>query len=283
MAARAYIVTSRLSDSGVITASSSVSNAVPANLQLSRPRLIWRSTTTTPYLEIDLLSTQTFDTLFLGYVRARSASDTFRIRDASSQSGLVSAPDYDSATLNPSGIPLWPAGSDLSKYGQIHRAFALPATRSNRWVRVDFNFASNPLGYVQLSRIGVGKRIEPVVSVKSGWAPGGSEPIAETVDMGGEESARVMGTKRTLTATWHDLTHAEMDLLLATLTERGSARDLLLAIDPSEGAYPMSHLCLGRVKQSYSVTQTMKVERADDGEHFTVTIVVSELAPIEMM
>jgi len=279
-ASRAYLVTSRLSDSGVITASSSVSGAVPSNLQLPRPRLYWRSTNTTPYLEIDLLATRTYDTVFFGYVVGGIGA--FRVRDAPTQSALTSSPDYDSNVLNPSAVPLWPSGSDLSGYRQFHRTFATPVTRSNRWVRIDFNVV-NPDGYVQLSRLGIGKRIEPATSVKAGWSIPSNEPVAETVDMGGEECARVMGSKRSITCTWHNLTHAEQDSLLTLLTERGSARDLLLAIDPSEGQYPMSHLCLGRVKQVVSFPQTMKVERDENGEHFTVSITVSEMAPIEMV
>lgn len=287
-ASRAYLVTPRLSDSGVITASSSVSNASPSNLQLPRPRLFWRSTTTTPYLEIDLGASlggdqsKAFDTLFHAYVNGQ-AHDTFRLRTATSQSDLTIIPEYDSNDTYPSGVPLWPTGSDLSAYRQIHRTFDLGSTQLERWLRIDYNFSSNTYGYVQAGRIGIGKRIEPAVSVKSGWSVGVDEPVTETVDMGGEESPRVMGAKRSLTCTWHDLTHAEQDHLLATLTERGSARDLLLAIDPSEGLYPMSHLCIGRVKQVVSFPQTMKVERREEGGHFTVSITVSELAPIEMV
>lgn len=277
--ARAFILSSKLSDVSAISASSAVTNAVATNVLLARPRLYWRSTTSTPSLEGDFGLTRTVDTLVVGFANAK-LGDTLRLRLATSQANLTASPGYDSTPF-----AFWPTGGDLSAYSKVHRVFTF-TDKSFRWWRVDFGFGSNSDGYAQAGRVMLGKRIEPAVSVGPQWSLGASEGVAETTDLGGEESPRIMGSRRSMTVTWHDLTEAERESLYALILERGSAKDITLAIEPSEGAYSMSRVVIGRIKQVVSFQQTMLVP-AGDGEsppvqHFTVSITVSEMAPIEM-
>lgn len=273
--ARAFILSPKLSDASAISASTSIANASAVNVLRARPKLYWRSSTNSGYLDGNFGSAKTVDTLVLGYVNAKTLFDVVQLRLASSQANLISAPGYDSGVFN-----VWPLGSNLADYSKVHRVFTFPQ-QTYQWYRVDFNFALSAELYIQASRVILGKRIEPLTSVDVGWSMGGDEPIAETIDMGGEESSRIMGTKRTATVTWHNLLESEREQLYTTLLERGSAKDLVLAIEGSEGIYAMSRIFIGRVKQAFSFPQVML---ASDGvQRFTVTLTVSELAPIEMV
>lgn len=276
--ARAFILSPKHSDLSAITASSSITNALPVNLLRARPRLYWRSTNSTPTIEVNLGVPRVIDTFVQGFINARSA-DTFRLRLSLTQDGLTTAPVADFGNL-----PLWPTGSDLSEYAKIHRVFTFPQVTA-QWYRVDYDFSTNPDGYVQASRSIIGKRVEPLTSIESKWSMGGQEEIAETVDMGGEESSRVMGVKRSFTCTWHNLVESEREAIYAMLLERGSSKDVVLAIEPSEGEYSMSRVYIGRIKNAFSFPQTMEALDPLGGlavQHFTVTLTVHEMAPVEM-
>lgn len=271
--ARAFLLSPKISDAGAITASTSVANTAAVNVLRARPTLYWRSTNTSPYLEENLGASYTVDTFIQGFVNAR-VSDLFRLRLAATQANLTNGSHtYDSGSTN-----LWPTGSDLSAYAKIHRVLTFAPVLAT-WLRVDYTIL-NADGYAQVGRTVLGKRIEPLTSVKSGWTIGGVEEIAETTDMGGEESPRPMGTKRSVTVTWHNLTESERKSIYEMLLERGSAKDIVLSIEGSEGEHAMSRVYIGRVKHAHSFQQTMI---GADGVHlFTVTLTVNELAPIEM-
>lgn len=272
--ARAFILSPKTSDASAITASTTVSNTAAVNVLRARPRLYWRSTNTNPYLEGNFGSAKAVNTLVQGVVNGKSG-DTFRLILASSQANLTAAPLFDT-----NHIPVWPVGSDLSNYAKVHRVLTFDL-KSSAWYRVEYNFAGNSDGFVQLSRLILGSRIEPATSIESGWSIGGEESIAETVDMGGEESPRGMGgSKRNHTVTWSNLLESERESLYTLLLERGSSKDIVLGIEGCEGQYAMSRLYIGRVKHAFSFPQVMM---ASDGvQRFTVSLTVSELAPIEM-
>jgi len=276
--ARAFILSPRLSDRGSITASTAVSGAVAGNLLLPRPRSFWRSTNASPFVEENLGAQRVLDTLVIGFTNGKTSgatTDTFRLRvDAASQAGVTASPDYDSGDQ-----PIWPVGSDLSAFLTVHRVFTFPQVTA-QYLRVDFNFPASSGGYVQAARLMVGKRIEPATSAEAGWSIGGSEDVVETVDMGGEESPRSMGVKRSQTVTWNNLLESERDLIYAALLERGSSRDLTLAIEGSEGVYSMSRVHIGRVKQAFSFAHKMKA--GDKIQRYSLSVTVNEMAPVEM-
>jgi hypothetical protein len=276
--ARAFILSPKYSDMSAISGSSSVSNASVIGLLRARPKLYWRSTEPTPYVEGNFGTPRVLDTLIQGFFNAREG-DTFRLRLASSQANLTAAPIID---FGPQ--PMWPSGSDLSEYAKIHRVFTFEQ-QTAQWYRIDYDFSGNPDGFVQGSRVVIGKRIEPLTSVEAKWSMGGQEDVAETVDMGGEESPRVMGVKRSFTCTWHNLRESEREQLYVMKLERGSAKDVVLAVEPSEGPYSMARIHIGRIKDYFSFEQTMEALDPDNGppvQHFTVSFKVQEAAPIEM-
>lgn len=272
----AYILSPKLSDNATLTASDSIGNADATNLQQPRPRLKWRSVSSSPWLQYDFGTAVRIDTVVLGYINATS-TDTFRVRMASTQAKLTDG----TAERDTTAVPVWAPGSNLAPYAQIHRRLKMtaPAPVALRWARIDFNFSSNPAGYVDMGRAMLGARIEPARSVKSGWQAGFEEAVAETVDLSGEESPRPTGTKRTLDATWHDLVEVDADALYSMLLERGSSQDVALCLDPDASKYPMQRTVVGRLKQAMTFPQTLK---SGTVQHFSVACRVSELAPILM-
>lgn len=284
--ARAFILSPKNSDAGSISASNSIANAGASNLLLARPKAFWRSSTTTPYIEGTLSSIADVDTAVLGFTNGRTQQDpgavyppdTMRLVLAASVPELTSNPIYNSGDFN-----IWPSNADFSAYAKVHRVFTFPVQSSVFAYRAYFSY-SNLDGYVQASRFILGKRIEPIVSVAPGWSIGGTEDVVETVDMGGEESPREVGVRRSQTVTWKDLTEAERESLYTTLLERGSAKDIVLAIESSEGRYAMSRVHIGRVKQAFSFPQTVGIVNEPEIEHhYTVSLTVTEMAPIEMV
>lgn len=283
--ARAFILSPYNSDLS-ITGSSAIANAGASNLLLARPKLYWRSTDATPYLQ-GTLRGDDVDTFVLGFTNGRThvtsavsyPADTVRVRLADVAGNLLSDPSYDSGDFN-----VYPTGANWMKYARVHRVKTFPVVSGTDALayRIDFSY-SNPDGYVQAARIMLGKRIEPEVSIKSGWSIGGSEEIAESIDMGGEESPRQMGTKRQFTCTWHNLTEAERESIYEILLERGSAKDMCLAIEESESKYSMSRVYIGRIKDAWSFQQTLSAGGSEDtDQRFTVSVTVREMAPIEM-
>jgi hypothetical protein len=135
-----------------LTFSSSQSGAsTPAsNLNVDYPNMVWRSTSATgAFLEFSLDSALPWD--FIGLVGASLfAADTVRIRAASTQAGVTTAPAYDT-TFSVSGT----ANSDFNL------AFHAPVTvRTLSYFRLDFTLSGNPNAFVQAQRLVVGKRVE---------------------------------------------------------------------------------------------------------------------------
>lgn len=273
---RAYVLSPKLSDLSTYTASNSVTNAVASNVRIARPFTFWRSTSTTPWLKGNFGTPRTVNTVSLGYINAQ-ASDTVRIRLASSDAGLTSSPGYDSNVEFGSPVLIIPAGVDSSAYRFVHRSIEI-TSQTFQWFQLDFGFGSNSDGYVQLSRAMLGERIEPLTSIKTGWKTSLIEPVVETTDLGGEESSRPTGAKRSVEAEWHNLTESERDSLYAMLIERGSSKDFTFVIDPQG---PMAHIHIGRNKSPVVFPKIMNI---DSGEvQYSHALQVSEMAPLEML
>lgn len=282
---RAYIVTPKYSDTALLSANQQVSGAPATNLAIARPRAFWRSINDNPTLTIAFpgAAAKSVDTLILGFINPATPYDMFRMRFASSQANLSAAPAYDTSFV--SAWPYDPAVLE-SPYALMHRAFSFPEI-AQLWVSIEFSFSTVNQGvdpYVQMGRLILGKRIEPATSVVGGWAAGFDEPVAETVDLGGEESPRPMGAKRSLEARWQNLDRYEHDALMAALIERGSSKDLALVIDEEQTINAMPNIAVGRVKRPTSIPHTMAV--GTDGPkadaRFSLSLTVSEMAPTEM-
>lgn len=285
--AKAFLLSPKVSDTLILSASSSVSNAVVGNLLTSSPNSPWISQNSSPYITGHYNNfSKIADTIFFGYTNSQGlrsgevmiTPDKFRLRFANTFEDLILDPIFDSETENPDGVNMW-AQDDLQAYLYPHRVWTFPEIEYKH-VRVDFLW-SNPLDSVRISRFIIGKRLEPLQSVQSKWSISGNEDVLEIQDYCGEEDARVIGSKRSKNVVWANLSEAEREEIYTCLLERGSSKDLLLAIEPMEGLYSMSRLHLGRIKHAHSFEQTMMSD-IQDQHRFSVSLTISELAPIEM-
>jgi hypothetical protein len=275
----AYLLSPRLSDAATLSASDAVGGAGGANVQQSRPGLYWQSTSSTPSLSIDFGAAVTIDTIGFGWVNA-IATDTFRLRAAASLAAVTSAPVVDvTETVWPALVSPLVGVADLSAYGLVHRPYRLSAAQTLRYWRIDFTFAS----YVQLGRLLMGERVQPALPITYGWAPTGSEPVVEGVDIGGEEASRPRGLKRGVRMEWQRLTSREaLGSLYELLLERGSSGDFMAVVDPAQCeagcpqyANPMAHCYLGRKKEAFELPNTFY-------GNFTSVLALQEQASIVM-
>jgi hypothetical protein len=276
MAGSTTLINPRASDDAVMAASNAVGSAGVANLQDQRPKLVWQSTTTTPFITINAGAAVLWNALFLGYFNGQAA-DTLRLRGATSEANLTAAPSYDSNTLLPGGITAWPVGSNLANYRYPHRLFLFTPGGSLQWWRVDFAWGSNTDGFVRGGRLALGLAVTPETGAAPGWEASHSEPIIETEDMDGGQTTRPRGARRSMPFSWMDaaLTKAEAAQIQELLLERGSSRDLVVCLDTTELLYPMPVLYVGRVKQRVSIKQMFISYRSTGFE-------VEELAVTEM-
>lgn len=248
-----------------MVASNSVGGTAAAYLRNQRTKLVWQSTTTTPFITVDAGAVVNWRALFLGYFNGED-SDEFRLRSASSEVDLTANPSFDSGM-----IPFYPAGSELSmvKYRRPHRLYTF-GTSGARWWRVDFQWNSNSDGFVRGSRLILGTPITPVHSAEPGWEMIHGENVVGTEDMDGGESTRPCGARRRVSFGWQPgaLTKADGANIKDMLLERGSSHDIVVCVDTSELIYPMDVLYVGRVKEDVSVKH-IPTEYRQTG--FTVT------------
>ena len=271
---RSYLLSPRLIEQSVLTASGSVGSSVVANLQTTDPRDVWRSPNATPHVIINTSAVtmdRTVDTLALGYflpngIAMDAGLITVRIRGAASEAALTSGPAYD-ATV---GISL----ANVYPYRRVHWAHKLPAARTDVYWRLDFTVTGGVL--VEAGRLLMGKRVQPGRPVRGQWSGGGSEPLAATRSMFGSQKRRPMGgVTRSTSAVFHDLSLAELALITELLEQRGTARDFLLVKDEDETAYPLLVTHLGGLTGQLQYSNTFS-------KRFSYAISMEEFAPLEM-
>lgn len=282
MANKAFILSPRVSDRARLTASEAVGGMSVGNVQIARPKRKWRSTSSTPYIvgyfhPDDFPTIPTVDTMVLGFANW-GPTDTGTFRMATSEANLVASPgftyDIDASLADIDGF-----------YRLSHRPFVFTAQSTYRWFRLDFSFAAT---YVQMGRFMLGERVEPACDVKSGWTTSFEEEVAQTVDLGGEESPRHMGVRRSMEVQWQFLTEAEMNntsgdpCLYTTLLERGSSRDVALVVGATDTPNIMPRMVVGRVKRQFSFPHTFEVGGPVTTPLFGLSVTVAEMAPTEM-
>lgn len=270
-----YILAPFASDKATITASGSAAGAGPENVQKLRPSLYWRSDATSAQLVLDMGAPVPVDALGLGWINGQSGN-TFRLRGADSEANLSAAPTYDSNLAHPAGIPIWPAGADLSDYALHHRHFELPQPYTLRWWDLTFAWSGNTFGYVRLGRLLLGKRLEfdKPVSFPVGLTIG--EPVAESVDFGGEESPRPRGAKRNAAINLSWATESEMRSAHRLMLRAGSSRDLMIVLQKDNALSHTELTYVGRVKEP-QVTTIPQLNR------WAIVATIYEPGPLEMV
>lgn len=267
MASLAYILSPKLSDRAVLTGSATVGNSPISNVQNSKPRSRAIFTSGSCFIEGDLGAEYPIDGFAVGFINSSSSSDTIQFR------GKLTYPVTSSPSIN-NLASCWPSGSDLSAFSEIHKQMEVEtAAVPIRYFRFDFNCATA----VQLGRILVGKRVEPEHSVNA-FSMDASEPIAATVDMGGQETRQPMGgARRSLHLEWPAVSHIEsLGRIYELMLERGSARDYMVSLNHGEDIIsPMAYVYLGYGQ--------LKIPYATLTQQFSVHLDLVEMAPLRML
>jgi hypothetical protein len=265
----AYILSPKKADAAIISGSATVANSSVTFAQNPMPRSRVIFPTGNCFLEWDFGSAIPMDSFFIGFVNSRLATDTLHFR-----AGL-NTPAYTSPLIDSGPLKFWPVGSDLSTFAEIHRGYSHPTVHNCRYARVDISCASA----VQIGRAFPGLRIQPEHNV-SAWGFEAQEPIAVTVDLGGEEIRRPMGgTRRSVRMEWPSLTRVEaLGRIYQLLLERGSARDYMVSLRSGEGVEitsPMHGLYLGcgGLKMVFNTFTHI----------WSATLELTEMAPLRML
>lgn len=264
----AYLLSPKASDAGTVsTASTTVANAGVINVQNIQPRLRTVFTSGSCHIEFDFGVSIPINALCIGYINSQSAADTFQVR-------LKNTYPVTTSPLKDTGsVPLWQPGSNLAAYYEIHRQYELDAIYTVRYARVDFN-CSLP---VEIGRLFPGLRVEPEHTV-SVIEPDQDEPVAETIDLGGQRTRRPMGgAVRSVHLEWPTLTKSEsLSYLTEFMAERGSSKDFMVAAvyGAEEITAPMQYVWLGCGK--YKTRQNTLTKNR------SATLDVGEMAPVRM-
>lgn len=217
-AAIAYL---NLADSGSVTASSQAS-AMPASyLQDPHVSMRWRSRTNDDFFVVDLLSSQSIDTVLVRGMTV-SASSTVRIRISTADSSGADGDASDSGSLI-SGSTYFDAD-----YGAIVFTTATPVT--GRYVRIDI---SDPDGsYVDAGRVFVGLRTQFSYNFNWGWGIGYTDRSTKIKSRGGQTLVLTDNSFRTINVDLAWVSSSQRYGIIETIDRvNGTHLDVLLITD----------------------------------------------------
>lgn len=267
-----FLASPVLSDAATISVSGSASTSLNEdNLQTLDPRQYWRSSTSTPNIVIDLGSAQSIRYVSLLYGNFVS-TDTWRVRAATTEAGLTSAPGYDSGSVS-----CYPGGADLSSWDRTHTRLYLTTAQSYRWWRIDIDASSNPDGYVETARLYVSEGIQPEIGISHSalWTPILVEAGVRTVNQSGGITPRGFPKRRNVEVTFSYLTRDEAFGGFGEVRrERGSSGDVVVLIDPEEDTYPMDYTYYGLMSADQPIPNTYLAGGEDP--RFAVTLNIEE-------
>lgn len=238
----AVLATPILSDAATITASDETTAGPVTNLQTMQPTDVWEAGGGAPYCEIDLGVVRTFNLIALLFTNATGA-DQWRIRTADTQGNLTAAPDQDS-----NYVTLTYVGSE----GNIF--LWIPAGWTNRWLRIDFITASNPL---MSGRLYVSNGFQPQVLNYSYGAGDGynDDSVIDRTD-GGASIPNYGANRATFDFTMNLMNDAERHEIREINRLRGASRDVLLIRDPDESVYVQDVIYYGLLQALRSAIHT---------------------------
>lgn len=180
--ANLVIATPALADAGTISNVGSEAANLPAtNLQAMQPSEVWRATTLGSIsFELDLGAALVWNLVAILATNA-SADASVRIRAASLQGDLESAPVYDSGPL-----PHWPNltgwtfistedADDPTARGLAKMPFLLwlgSSSQELRWLRIDIADPANADGFYEAGRLYVANAWQPTRNYQLPWSVG---------------------------------------------------------------------------------------------------------------
>lgn len=236
------ILARTLADDATISAGSAAANMPVSNLLARQPSKKWRATALgSAYVVLDLGTATEINFAALLYANL-TGSATMRVRAASSEAGLTSAPGYDS-TAN----TFWP-NTGLGDWDYVHGFVDLvDDPQTFRWWRIDLSDGSNPDGYIQAGRLMLGgafrfaRNFQYPLGVQ--WIPA-KDAAGRT--RGGAFHAEESDLFRRMTFDLKGWPDADMlDDVFDLQRRQGIARDVLFVHDPAASARVMQRMIYG--------------------------------------
>ncbi len=230
-----------LSDAGAITGYGTIASSMPAGNLLTRTpgtRCRWTATAGA-YLVLDLGAAASWDTVVL-CAHTAGASDTFRVRAATSEANLTAAPAIDQT-----GISFWPASGKPTRTDAFHSFWRWSAVVTYRWLRIDFTLAAAPF---ELQRLMAAKAFQPARNYGYGSGSGFLATGLKTRSIGGHSHGTPGRPLRVKTLLLEALSEAELfesvDELLRT---RAAEKDVFMVLDPEADAHRADQMLWGLV------------------------------------
>lgn len=255
-----------LSDAATISTTATVAGSMPlSNLQTPQPTDRTRFTDTSSLIAITIDATAVFAAgvytswNYIGWLFNLTAStDTWLLEAAGTISGL-SAP-----TLSMAGLSAWPSPNLKPYYPRIHSRLYLPTARTEPVIRLTIDARANPLGYLDIGRLYLGLAIDlktPERYPISIPLPSENERVVRSE--GGQDYPRVSGLDEglqsypvmfagdpNLPTSAARAAKAASDFyssIVRIVRLRGSSRDVLIDLDPSDATWAMEKIIYGRL------------------------------------
>jgi hypothetical protein len=229
----AAVMIENMADAATISASSQVSSAPVTRLQQEHLARRWRSAAEPASVLLDLGSSRSLDTIWVGGLTATKVRWRVSTADATGAAGDA----YDSGgTLE-----------DVDQaYGQAVKLLEAPVT--GRYVRIDLEHGS--LTYVEAGRVACGLRNTFHFNMAYGFEVTHVDPSRVDTSLGGQDTVDPRPIYREMMATFPDVSEADAAGFLRTMARvNGIRTDVLFIADP--GGNDLAHDTLwGRVAES---------------------------------
>lgn len=229
-----------VADDATLHPSSETATLPAQNLLDMQPGKVWRPTSATASIEVDLGAPRRIDHLaLLAHTGGPGAGG--RVRLASTRPGLVAAPLYDSGPMplrsDLHGITVvWtdpdddPARTGLARNHFLHWT---PEPVDARWVRFDLSDAAP----VDVGRLWVARAWRPSRNIDYGWSLGFTDPSPRQRSIGGQLYPVRRTRSRVLTFRLPWLGEAEAFAEAFDLDNReGASRPVLVVPRPAEAS-----------------------------------------------
>jgi hypothetical protein len=240
-----FATTKSIDDAVSLTASEEVSTFEVENLTDPLGTSRWRSTGTTPFIIVQFAVAQSIDFWGIFYSNAVS-TDTARLRQADTQANLTAAPTKD-VTDN-----VWPSypspgTADLSAFPFVHQRSTVTSPVSSLWARIDFNFGSNPAGFVEAGGLFLDSRFTPEFQQAFGWQQRPSVRALHQVKLSGGGTGRGGGTfKEDVNLIFSHMTESEvLGSLNPILRNRKRTTPVAAILVENESTFPMDFIKYG--------------------------------------
>ena len=215
--ANAAIAYLNFADAGLLFASTQELTMPAAFLQNAHVARRWRSLAAPAYVVLDLLASQSLDTVALMGL-TMGANGTARVRVSTVDSTGAAGDAYNGSVT-----------AVDTKYGT--HVELLPAPASGRYVRIDL---ADPDGsYVEAGRLFAGLRTTFAYNHVWGWSRQWTDRSTRTKTRGGQTQILVDTAFRSLDLTFDFVTEAQRDALVEEIDRvNGMHTDVLLIRDP---------------------------------------------------